>query len=88
MDTNLVNCMQCGHSVSQTATACAYCGAVVSEGEPTLQNDESIAAEEVASVEPALTLQKEVSPAVVEKIPSGSPYLISYPVCPWPALPP
>ena len=53
MDTNLVNCVQCGHSVSQTAKACAYCGAVVSEGEPTLQNDESIAAEEVASVEPA-----------------------------------
>ena len=66
MDTNLVNCAQCGHSVSQTAKACTYCGAVVSEGESTLQNDEIVAAEETPSPEPVLSLQEEVQPTDVE----------------------
>ena len=67
METNLVNCAQCGHSVSQTAKACAYCGAVVSEGEPTPQDGEIMAAEEAPPPEPKHSLQEEEPPKVVEK---------------------
>ena len=35
MDTNPKNCAKCGHTVNETAVACAYCGAdISSEGSP------------------------------------------------------
>ncbi len=39
MNTNLKSCPKCGHSTNDTAVACAYCGAVVSAGNPSLQTD-------------------------------------------------
>ncbi len=39
MNTNLKSCPKCGHSTNDTAAACAYCGAVVSAGAPSLQTD-------------------------------------------------
>ncbi len=33
MDTNILSCAKCGHTLSETATACAYCGTVVSSAD-------------------------------------------------------
>ena len=40
MDTNLMNCQTCGHSVSNAAGACAYCGSSMVEEEPQPQGDD------------------------------------------------
>ena len=33
MDTNVLSCSKCGHTVSESAEACAYCGTAVSSDE-------------------------------------------------------
>ena len=53
MDTNLMNCTKCGHSVNDTTKPCAYCGAVITSGESSSQPDEKI---------PATAAQPSVSP--------------------------
>jgi hypothetical protein len=41
MDTNPKNCAKCGHTVNDTAVACAYCGAdISSEGSPPQPDDQ------------------------------------------------
>jgi len=37
MNANLKSCPKCGHSANDTAATCAYCGAVVSAEDPSLQ---------------------------------------------------
>ena len=39
MNTNLKSCPKCGHSANDTAATCAYCGAVLSAEDPSLQTD-------------------------------------------------
>ena len=53
MDTNLMSCPKCGHSVNDTTKPCAYCGAVISSEESSSQPDEKI---------PATAAQPSVSP--------------------------
>jgi len=53
MDSNLMSCPTCGHAVSNAAGACAYCGAIISEGERKEQTVDKIVAEETQSTEPA-----------------------------------
>jgi hypothetical protein len=36
-----MSCSKCGHTVSETAEVCAYCGAVVSAGDSSSQSDEA-----------------------------------------------
>jgi len=68
MDTNLMSCPKCGHSVSSAAGVCAYCGAVISKGEPNRQPDEKIsgAEEDARSSELAPPLQPESYPPGIE----------------------
>ena len=40
MDTNPMNCAKCGHTVNETAVACAYCGAAISSGDSPPPPDE------------------------------------------------
>ncbi|MBE9545615.1 MAG: hypothetical protein IMF02_14050 [Proteobacteria bacterium] len=51
MDTNLKSCSKCGHSVSETAEACTYCGAVVPSGESPPQLDEIAPGSEAQTIE-------------------------------------
>jgi hypothetical protein len=39
MDTNILSCAKCGHTLSETAETCAYCGAVVSSADSPPQPD-------------------------------------------------
>ncbi len=39
MDTNILSCAKCGHTLSETAEACAYCGTVVSSADSPPQPD-------------------------------------------------
>ncbi|MBT8365791.1 MAG: hypothetical protein KJP23_13935 [Deltaproteobacteria bacterium] len=66
MESNLMNCPTCGHSVSNAAGACAYCGAIVSEGEQNQQTDENIVAEESRATESAAPLPQEETPSAAE----------------------
>jgi len=61
MDTNLMNCPKCGHSVSDTTKPCAYCGAVISSGESSSQPDEKIPATAAQSSVPP---PEDASPAI------------------------
>jgi hypothetical protein len=40
MDTNIISCSKCGHTLSETAETCAYCGTVVSSADSSPQPDE------------------------------------------------
>jgi hypothetical protein len=40
MDKNILSCSKCGHTLSETAEACAYCGTVVSSADSPPQPDE------------------------------------------------
>ena len=62
MDSNLMNCPTCGHSVNTAAGACAYCGAIVSEGEQTQQSEEKLKVEEPQAVESAAPPQQAETP--------------------------
>ena len=42
MDTNPMNCAKCGHTVAETAEACAYCGAAIVSGDSPLQPGEEV----------------------------------------------
>jgi len=61
MDTNLMNCPKCGHSVNDTSKPCAYCGAVISSGESSSQPDEKIPATAAQSSVPP---PEDASPAI------------------------
>ena len=39
MDTNIMSCAKCGHTLSETAEACAYCGTAVSSADSPPQPD-------------------------------------------------
>ncbi len=64
MDTNLMSCPTCGHSVSNVAGACAYCGAMMSEAGQPRQADNKAAGEkaQVAESPPPLP-QAQTRPA-------------------------
>jgi hypothetical protein len=66
MDANLINCSNCGHSISSAAKICAYCGASISEGEPVRQTDERIPGEPALSTDAESFLQQEEHPPVIE----------------------
>ena len=51
MDPNLMSCPTCGHSVSQSAGACTYCGALVEENGPPPQADKIDIGEKAPVVE-------------------------------------
>ncbi len=66
MESNLMNCQTCGHSVSSAAGACAYCGAIMSEGEQNQLTDENIVAQESRATESAAPLPQEEAPSAAE----------------------
>jgi hypothetical protein len=63
MDANLMNCPSCGHSVSSTAGACAYCGAIIAGGGAKEQTAEEIAGQEAISSETEAPAQPAETPA-------------------------
>jgi len=65
MDSNLLSCSKCGHTVSETAEACAYCGAVVSSGDSSSQSAEGTP-ETTAPTTAAPASSGEDSPPVLE----------------------
>ena len=66
MESNLMNCPTCGHTVSNGIGACAYCGAIMSGGEQNQQTDDKIVAEEEWAAESAATSQQEEVPPAAE----------------------
>ena len=68
MDSNLMSCPTCGHSVSNAAGACTYCGAMMSEEVQQSQaEDTKVEGKVQAAVSPPPLPQKE-SPPVDETI--------------------
>jgi hypothetical protein len=63
MDSNLMSCPKCGHTVSNAAGTCAYCGAIISEGEHKKQTDDNLEIEEIQSTEPPPLQPVEMNPA-------------------------
>jgi hypothetical protein len=59
MNTNLKSCPKCGHSVKDTAAPCAYCRAVISAGDPSLQTGEKTPAEATPYPEQTPPMQPE-----------------------------
>jgi hypothetical protein len=64
MDKNIMNCPKCGHSVSDTAKACAYCGTVISSGESSSQPDEKVPATAAQPSVPPLLPSEDASPPI------------------------
>ncbi len=64
MDKNIMNCPKCGHSVSDTAKACAYCGTVISSGESSSQPDEKVPATAAQPSVPPLLPSEDASPTI------------------------
>jgi len=64
MDTNLMSCPTCGHSVSNVAGACAYCGAMMAEAgqPPPADNKDAGGKAQVAASPPPLP-QAQTRPA-------------------------
>ncbi len=62
MDSNLMSCPTCGHSVSNIAGICNYCGAMMSEEEQQPQSEEKEVVEEAQAAESALPLPQEETP--------------------------
>ena len=54
MDENVLSCSKCGHTVKESAEACAYCGTAVSAGDQDLSADEETAGIEAQAAEPSL----------------------------------
>jgi hypothetical protein len=52
MDTNILNCAKCGHILSETAEACAYCGTVVTSVDSPSQPDAQAPGQTEQPVEP------------------------------------
>ena len=69
MDSNLMSCPTCGHSVNNTAGACAYCGAMMAEEEQQPQIDEKEVVEKAQVAEsPPL---EEIPPADITSDEAG-----------------
>jgi hypothetical protein len=66
MDSHPMSCPTCGHTVSNAAGACAYCGSMISEGEPNAQADEKIAAEDTKPTESTPPLFSEEMPPAAD----------------------
>ena len=54
MDTNVLSCSKCGHTVSESAEACAYCGTAVSSGDAPPPLSEETPGIPAQTVEPPL----------------------------------
>ena len=65
MDNILRSCSKCGHTLSVTAVACAYCGAVVSAVESPPPTDDIEPVTEAQTINPS-PLQGDDSPPVLE----------------------
>jgi hypothetical protein len=65
MDNILRSCFKCGHSLSVTAEACAYCGAVVSSAESPPLPDDIEPVTEAQTINPP-PLQADDSPPVLD----------------------
>ncbi|MGB5747274.1 MAG: hypothetical protein WBM69_09850 [Desulfobacterales bacterium] len=65
MDTNPINCAKCGHTVKETAVACAYCGAAISSGDSPPQPGEEAPGPAAQSGEPS-PLPADDSPPVLD----------------------
>jgi hypothetical protein len=65
MDNILRSCSKCGHTLSATAVACAYCGAVVSPVESPPLTDDIESVTEAQTINPP-PLQVDDSPPVLE----------------------
>ena len=61
MDENILSCSKCGHTVKESAEACAYCGTAVSAGDEALSADEEITGIETQAEEPSLLAENESS---------------------------
>jgi hypothetical protein len=59
MDTNVLSCSKCGHTVSETAEACAYCGTAVSSGDAPPAPDQETPGIAAQAVEPPLMPEDE-----------------------------
>ena len=62
MDSNLMNCPTCGHSVNTAAGACAYCGAIVSEEEPNQRSEDNSVPDEPKAAETVSPLTEAETP--------------------------
>ncbi|MDJ0816642.1 MAG: hypothetical protein QNJ58_10595 [Desulfobacterales bacterium] len=71
MDSNLMSCPTCGHSVSNAAGACAYCGAMMTENEQ--QPTEEIGAVDIAQPDESTlpSFRTEETAAAAGSEPSG-----------------
>jgi hypothetical protein len=65
MDTNPMNCAKCGHTVNETAVACAYCGTAISSGNSPPQPDKEAPGTAAQSEEPS-PLPADDSPPVLD----------------------
>ena len=65
MDTNPMNCAKCGHTVTETAVACAYCGAAISSGDSPPQPDKEAPGTAAQSGEPS-PLPADDSPPILD----------------------
>jgi hypothetical protein len=61
MDENVLSCSKCGHTVKESAEACAYCGTAVSAGDQDLSADEETAGLEAQAAAPSLSGENESS---------------------------
>ena len=61
MNTNFKSCPKCGHSANDNAAVCAYCGAVVSAEEPSLQTGKKASVEVTPHSEQTPLMQPDVT---------------------------
>ena len=72
MDANLMSCPSCGHTVSSSARACAYCGVTIASGDVKEQTAEEIAGEEALPTVSEYPAGVSESPVQPTEMPSAA----------------